>query len=227
MVIMATGVKPNITLAKDAGIEIGITGAIKVNTKMQTSSVDVYACGDCVETFSRITGQPVYKPLGSIANKTGRIAGDVVTGGRLEYKGNLGTGIFKIFDLVVASTGLTEEEARQAGYEVVICHNIKLDKPHYFKGKEMLIKAVADKATDKLLGVQIIGYKGVDKRIDVFATLITYGATVDELFHLDLAYAPPFSTTKDPVHYTGMILENMLHHERPLKTASEVKELKD
>ena len=225
MVIMATGVKPNVTLAKRAGIELGVTGAIKVNNKMQTNVPDIYACGDCIETFSAITGNPVYRPLGSTANKTGRIAGDVLSGGSLEYKGNLSTGIFKLFDLTVANTGLTEKEAIEAGYEIITCHNIKPDKPHYFQGKEMVIKAIADKATQRLLGVQIVGYEGVDKRTDVFATLITYGARVDELFHLDLAYAPPFSTTKDPVHYTGMILDNALNNNRPIISAKDTQQM--
>lgn len=225
MVIMATGVKPNVTLAKEAGIETGVTGAIKVNTKMETNIKDIYACGDCIETFSIITTKPVYRPLGSTANKTGRIAGDVLTGGTLEYRGNLGTGIFKLFDMTIANTGLSEREAIEEGYDIIVCHNIKPDKPSYFHGKEMVIKAIADKKTEKILGVQIVGYDGVDKRIDVFATLITYGAKVDELFHLDLAYAPPFSTTKDPVHYTGMILDNALNNNRPIITAKEAKEL--
>ena len=222
MVIMATGVRPNVELAQSFGVEIGTTGAIKVNEKMQTNIADVYACGDCIETFSVITNKPVYRPLGSTANKTGRIAGDVATGGSLSYKGNLSTGIFKLFDLAIATTGLSEAEALSEGYDIEICHNIKPDKPAYFHGKEMVIKAIADRKTQKLLGVQIVGYEGVDKRIDVFATLITYGATVDELFHLDLAYAPPFSTTKDPVHYTGMILDNALNHNRPIVTAAEI-----
>ena len=225
MVIMATGVKPNVALAEEAGIEIGVTGAIKVNSKMQTNFKDVYACGDCIETFSTITRKPVYRPLGSTANKTGRIAGDTITGGTLEYRGNLSTGIFKLFDLNIASTGLSEREALAEGYEIVMCHNIKPNKPEYFNGKEMVIKAIADKPTQKLLGVQIVGYEGVDKRIDIFATLITYGAKVDELFHLDLAYAPPFSTTKDPVHYTGMILDNAINNNRSIITAKGVQNL--
>ncbi len=225
MTIMATGVKPNIKLAKDTGIETGITGAIKVTTKMETNIKDIHACGDCIETFSIVTGKPIYRPLGSTANKTGRIAGDVVTDGNLKYRGNLSTGIFKIFDITVANTGLSEKEAICEGYDIAICHNIKPDKPAYFHGREMIIKAIADKKTERILGVQIIGYEGVDKRIDVFATLITYGAKVDELFHLDLAYAPPFSTTKDPVHYTGMILDNAINKGRPIITSKEVEKL--
>ncbi len=226
-VILSTGVRPNTTLAQSAGIEIGTTGAILVNDTMETNIPNIYACGDCIETYSQITGKKVYRPLGSTANKTGRIAGDCATGGNLKYRGNLGTGIFKLWEFTVATTGLGEKEAITQGFDIQICHNIKPNKPEYMGGKEMIIKAIADKATSRILGVQIIGQEGVDKRIDVFATLITYKATVDELFHLDLAYAPPFSTTKDPVHYTGMILENALNQGRPLITAEQVKNLKN
>lgn len=223
MVIMATGVRPNTALATSMGIELGKTGAIKVDLQMKTNLKDIYACGDCIETFSAITEKPVYRPLGSTANKTGRIAGDALTGGKLKYRGNLSTGIFKLFDLTIASTGLSEKEALDEGYDIEISHNIKPDKPSYFHGEEMVIKSIADRKSQRLLGVQIIGTTGVDKRIDVFATLITYKATVDELFHLDLAYAPPFSTTKDPVHYTGMILDNAINNGRPIITANEVR----
>jgi len=225
MVVIATGVRPNTELARQANLEIGVAGAIKVNNKMQTSNQDIYACGDCIEQFQLITGRPTYRPLGSTANKTGRIAGDCVTGGPLEFRGVLGTGIFKVFDMTVAQTGLTEREAREQGFEVVVCHNIKPNKPEYLGGKEMTIKAIADKASGRLLGVQIVGADGVDKRIDVFATAITFGAKVEDLFHLDLAYAPPFSTTKDPIMYTGMILDNAINRGRPLITPEELDEL--
>ncbi|MBC8059691.1 MAG: FAD-dependent oxidoreductase [Clostridiaceae bacterium] len=222
-VIMAVGIRPNIEIAQNAGIELGATGAIKANSKMQTNFDYIYACGDCAESYSLITGKNIYRPLGSTANKTGRIVGDSITGGSLEFRGILGTGIFKVFDLVVAYTGLSEKEAIKEGYGVVICYNIKPDKAVYYGGEEMTIKAVADKNTGKLLGVQIVGTSGVDKRIDVFATAITFGAKVEDLFHLDLAYAPPFSTTKDPVMYTGMILDNAINKGRELITPEELK----
>ena len=222
MVIVAAGVRPKVDLAHKAGIIIGQTGAIQVNQQLQTNIPDIYACGDCIEHYQLITGQPVYRPLGSTANKTGRIAGDCVTGGNLTFRGVLGTGIFEIFNLTVAQTGLTEREAKDQGFEVVVCHNTKPHKPEYMGGKEMTIKAVADKQSGRLLGVQIVGEAGVDKRIDVFVTAITFGAKADDLFHLDLAYAPPFSTTKDPVLYTGMILDNALHRGRELITAGEL-----
>ncbi|MGL6198806.1 MAG: FAD-dependent oxidoreductase [Lachnospiraceae bacterium] len=225
LVLVSTGVRPNTELAAAAGIELGTSGAIRVNIKMETSLPDIYACGDCIEQFHVVTGKPVYRPLGSTANKTGRIAGDSITGGSLEFRGILGTGIFKIFSMTVAQTGLSEREALKLGYDVVVCHNVKPNKPEYMHGKEMVIKGIADKETGRLLGVQIVGYEGVDKRIDVFVSAITFKAKVEDLFHLDLAYAPPFSTTKDPVMYTGMILENAIHRGRPLMTAQELDSL--
>lgn len=223
MVLLATGVRPNVDLAKEAGIELGTTGAIKVDEKMRTNIEDIYSCGDCIEAFHLVTEKPVYSPLGSTANKTGRIAGDSITGGSLAFRGILGTGIFKIFNLTVAQTGLSEREAINQGYKVVVNHNIKPNKPEYMNGKEMIIKGVADKNTGRLLGVQIIGEEGVDKRIDVFVTAITFKAKAEDLFHLDLAYAPPYSTTKDPVMYTGMILDNIINRDRQLMTAQNLK----
>lgn len=222
LVLLSTGVRPNSELALAAGVALGASGAILVNERMETNQPGVFACGDCIEEFHIVTGKQVYRPLGSTANKTGRIAGDCATGGNLSYRGTLGTGIFRVLGLTVGQTGLTEREVREAGYDAAICHNTKPDKPEYFGGKEMVIKAVADRETGRLLGAQIVGEAGVDKRIDVIATAITYGAKVEDLFYLDLAYAPPFSTTKDPVLYTGMILENAIHGGRPLMTAQEL-----
>lgn len=222
MVLISTGVRPNTALAAAAGLELGAAGAIRVNTKMQTSQPDIYACGDCAEQFHLITEKPVYRPLGSTANKTGRIAGENVTGGTLEFRGILGTGIFKVFDMTVGLTGLSEREARELGMDVVVSHNIKPNKPEYMHGKEMVIKGLADRESGRLLGVQIVGYEGVDKRLDVFVTAITFKAKVADLFHLDLGYSPPFSTTKDPVMYTGMMLENAIQGGRPLMTAQEL-----
>ena len=222
IVISSIGVRPETELAVQAGIETGKTGAIKVDKKMRTNHMDIFACGDCTEQYHLVTGNPVYRPMGSTANKTGRIAGDCVTGGSLEFRGILGTGIFKIFDMTVAQTGLSEREATEQGFEIAVCHNIKPDKPEYMGGKEMIIKGIADIGTGRLLGAQIVGFEGVDKRFDVFVTAITYKAKVEDLFHLDLAYAPPFSTTKDPVMYTGMILDNAVHKARPLITAKEL-----
>ncbi|MDZ5713563.1 FAD-dependent oxidoreductase [Jeotgalibacillus haloalkalitolerans] len=222
LVILSVGIRPNTELAKEIGVEIGSTGAIKVNRKMQTNVPNVYAVGDVAESFSLITGKPIYRPLGSTANKTGRIAGQVITGEDTEHRGILGTGIFKVFDLAVAQTGLTEKDAVEEGYTIEVLHNIKPDRPEYLGGKEMVIKAVADRRTGKLLGAQIVGPQGVDKRIDVFVTAISFGAKAEDLFHLDLAYAPPFATTKDPVMYTGMALHNAFNEKAPLITPQQL-----
>ncbi len=210
MVIVAAGVRPEISLAVEAGIKLGETGAIAVDKYLQTSDPDVYACGDCIETFNLITKKASYFPLGSTANKTGRIAGDVVTGGNLSFRGVLGTGIFKVFDLSVARTGLSERQAREAGYDIEAAHIIKPDKTAIAGGQELIIKAIADRKTKKLLGVQILGTEGVDKRIDVLVTAMTLGAKVNDLFHLDLAYSPMHSIAKDPVMYVGMVLDNAI-----------------
>ncbi|SFC66220.1 NADPH-dependent 2,4-dienoyl-CoA reductase, sulfur reductase [Alkalibacterium subtropicum] len=226
LVIIAVGVRPNTVLATEAEIELGETGAIKVDTHMKTSAEDVYAVGDVAESFNRVTGQPSYHPLGSTANKMGRIAGDHLTGGPLEFKGTLGTGIFRLFDLTVAYTGLSEKEAVAAGFDPVVIHNIKPAHAKYVGGQEITIKGVADRESGRFLGAQIIGPEGVDKRIDVFATALTFEAAAEDLFHLDLAYAPPYSTTKDPVMYTGMVLENA-RKRLPVVTPEEVVQLQE
>ncbi|WP_249869581.1 FAD-dependent oxidoreductase [Oceanobacillus saliphilus] len=222
MVILAIGVRPNTKLAQTIGAEVGASGAIKVNKKMQTNLPDIYAVGDVAESFSIVTGKPVYRPLGSTANKMGRIAGDVITGGDLEHRGILGTGILRVFDLAVGYTGLSEKEAKADGYDIEVLHNIKPARAEYLGGKELVIKAIADRKTSRILGVQIVGEDGVDKRIDVFVTAISFNAKAEDLFHLDLAYAPPFSTTKDPVMYTGMALQNAIDKKNKLITPLEL-----
>jgi NADPH-dependent 2,4-dienoyl-CoA reductase/sulfur reductase-like enzyme/rhodanese-related sulfurtransferase len=224
MVILATGVRPNTKLAKEIGVEIGASGAIAVNSKMQTNLPDIYAVGDVAESYSLLTGKPIYRPLGSTANKMGRIAGDVITGGTLEHRGILGTSILRVFDLAVGQTGMNEVEALEEGYDIEILHNIKPARAEYLGGKELVIKAIADRVTGKILGVQIVGEEGVDKRIDVFVTAMTFKAKAEDLFHLDLAYAPPFSTTKDPVMYTGMALQNAIEKKNKLITPKELTE---
>lgn len=205
IVISAAGIRPNTELAAEIGLEIGATKAVSVNKKMQTSVPGIYAVGDVAESFSIVTGKPIYRPLGSTANKMGRIAADAITGGDLRHRGILGTSIVRIFDLEVAQTGLTEKEAVQDDFDVQVVELEKRSKPAYMDGKKMFIKAAIDRKSNRLLGAQIVGEEGVDKRIDVLATAIFFGADAEDLFHLDLAYAPPFSSPKDPVHYIGMI----------------------
>lgn len=222
IVLIATGVRPNTKLAESIGVKLGSSGAIEVNTKMQTNIPDVYAVGDAAESYSVLTGKPLYRPLGSTANKMGRIAGDVITGGKLEHRGILGTGILRVFDLAVGQTGMNEREALEEGFDIEVLHNIKPARAEYLGGKELVIKAIADRETGRILGVQIIGEEGVDKRIDVFVTAMTFKAKAEDLFHLDLAYAPPFSTTKDPVMYTGMALQNAIEKQSKLITPQEL-----
>ncbi|WP_125777243.1 FAD-dependent oxidoreductase [Antribacter gilvus] len=222
LVIVSVGVRPAVDLAVQAGARIGVTGAVAVDRRQRTSVERVWAVGDVAESFHVVTGEPVWVPLGSTANKTGRIAGDAMTGGPLEHRGILGTSIVRVFDLGVAQTGLTEVQAREAGYDIEVLHNIKPDRPEYLGGKPLVLKAVADRASGRLLGAQAIGASGADKRIDVLATAITYGADVADLFHLDLAYSPTYATTKDPVHYTGMALTNAIHRTAPLITPAEL-----
>ena len=177
---------------------------------MRTNDKDIYACGDCAETFSAVTGLPAYYPLGSTANKTGRIAGDAATGGKERYRGSLGSGIFRVLDISVGFTGLGAREAQAAGFDAAAVKITTADKGEVFGGRAMEIKAVADRKTHRLLGAQIIGAGGVDKRIDVFASMITCMKNAEDLAHLDLCYAPPFSTARDPVHIVGMVLSGAL-----------------
>lgn len=222
LVIVSVGVRPNVELAEQAGVRLGPTGAVAVDRRLRTGVEHVWAVGDVAESFHAITGEPLWVPLGSTANKMGRIAGDAMTGGQLEHRGILGTSIVRVFDLGVAQTGLTEDQARAAGYDVEVLHNIKPDRPEYLGGTPLVLKAVADRATGRLLGAQAIGASGADKRIDVLATAITYGADVADLFHLDLAYSPTYATTKDAVHYTGMALTNAIHGQAPLVGPAEL-----
>jgi Uncharacterized NAD(FAD)-dependent dehydrogenases len=210
MILLAAGVKPAVDLAKSAGIELGSTGAIKVDRHMKTSDPDIYACGDCAEYFQRITGSPVYRPLGSTANKTGIIAGNHIAGGNDEFQGVLGTGIFQVFDLTVAQTGLTAEEAVQAGFDPIVSLDRRSNKPEFMGGEEMTISMVADRKSGLLLGCQIVGTQGVDRRIDVIAAALTLKGKVEDLISMDLAYAPPYSTPKDPLFFTGIKLRQLL-----------------
>ncbi len=228
MIILAAGVKPATELVKNKNIKPGPRGGIIVNDKMETNIHDIYAVGDCCEVKSTVTGEYIYRPLGSTANKMGRIAGDVITGGDLRFRGVPGTGIFKTFSLAAAQTGLSEKEAKERGIDYLVSHNIKENQSKYLKeSRELVIKCIVERETKKILGVQIVGENGVDKRIDVFVTAMTFGAKVSDLFHLDLAYAPPFSTTKDPVMYSGMILDNAMHRGRRIVTASDLIALRD
>jgi len=209
LVLMAVGVRPNVDLAKACGLEIGETGAIKVNEYLQTSDESIYAGGDCVENVHLITGKPVYMPLGTVAVKHGRIIGDNITGGKSIFPGVIGTTILKVFDLNVARTGLTERQAKELGYDVITALCPGPDRTHFMPGqKPIRIKLIADAKTGKLLGAQMVGLGVVDKRIDIVATAIQMGATIDDLANFDLAYAPPYSTVIDTLIHAANVVRN-------------------
>ncbi|MGE5578868.1 MAG: FAD-dependent oxidoreductase [Bacillota bacterium] len=197
LAIWATGVRPNTALAKAAGIELGPTGAIKVDDNMRTSVPDVFAVGDCAENKNLLTGKPAWYPMGSTANKMGRIAAMNLEADREEapvLPGVLGTTVLKVFSTSAAKTGLSEKAAREEGFEVVTAVVPASDRAHYYPGYRMIVtKLVVDAPTHRVLGAQVVGEGVVDKPIDIIATAITLGGTVDDLAVLDLAYAPPFS----------------------------------
>lgn len=203
IVLIATGIRPNVELAKQVGIKLGRTGAIKVDKNMGTNIENIYACGDCIELYNTVTSEAIYRPLGSTANKTGTIAGSNISGKKEEFRGVLGTGIYRIFDMQVGYTGISSDEAKKLGLDVVTTVDQKVNKPEFMGGKPIITKTVAEKETGTLLGAQIIGFEGVDKRLDVLVTAITLKAKAEDLMHLDLAYSPPFSIPRDPLYYTG------------------------
>ncbi len=210
MVILAIGVSPETTLAKDAGLELGIKGSIVVNDRMETSISDIYAVGDAVQVKHFVTGQDALISLAGPANKQGRIAADNICGGDSHYTGSQGSSVIKVFDMTAATTGVNETNARKAGLDVdTVILSPMSHAGYYPDGKVMTMKVVFEKATYRLLGAQIVGYEGVDKRIDVLATAIRAGMKATELKDLDLAYAPPYSSAKDPVNMAGFMVENI------------------
>ena len=211
LVIFAIGVTPDTALAKDAGLKLGLRGSIEVNEKMETSAKDVYAVGDAVQIVNRVSGEKALIALAGPANKQARIAADNLCGGNSAYRGGIGSSVVKLFDLTVAATGLNEKTAAALGlsYEYVILSPD--DHAAYYPGGEtMTMKVLFEKESGKILGAQIVGKTGVDKRIDVLATAIYAGMTGSELKELDLAYAPPFSSAKDPVNMAGFMIENIV-----------------
>ena len=211
IVIMAVGVRPATGLARDAGIEIGPTRAIAVNDRMQTSDSDIYAVGDCAEKRNLISGKPVYVPLGSTANKEGRVAANAICGEKDSFPGILGSAICKVFDYSVARTGLGEEDARQAGFDVVTCLAPAPDRPHFMpESKPLFLKLIADRKSRRLLGAQATGPGDAARRIDIVAMALTAGMTVDQLANADLVYAPPYSPAVDNIITAANVLRNKL-----------------
>ncbi|MBQ8402287.1 MAG: FAD-dependent oxidoreductase, partial [Clostridia bacterium] len=210
MAVLAIGVTPDTALAGDAGLALGIRGSILVNDRMETSVPDIYAGGDAVQVKHFVTGEDTLIPLAGPANKHGRIIADNICGLDSRYKGSQGSSILKIFDLTAAVTGLNETQAKAAGMDADYVILSPMSHAGYYPGgKMMTMKVLFEKGTFRLLGAQIVGYEGVDKRIDVLATAIRAGMNAVDLKDLDLAYAPPYSSAKDPVNMAGFMIDNM------------------
>lgn len=210
MVVLAIGVTPDSALAKEAGLELGIKGSIVVNDRMETSEKDIYAVGDAVQVKHYVTGEDALISLAGPANKQGRIAADNVCGGDSRYLGSQGSSVIKVFDLTAATTGINETNAKKVGLDVEKVILSPMSHAGYYPGgKVMTMKVVFEKETYRLLGAQIVGYEGVDKRIDVLATAIHAGMKATQLKDLDLAYAPPYSSAKDPVNMAGFMIDNI------------------
>ncbi len=200
LVLLALGVRPNTDVARASGIPLGETGGVRVNERMETESPGIWAAGNCAESFHLVSRRPFFVALGTIANKQGRVAGINIAGGQAVFPGAVGTAMVKACDLEVARTGLQEKEAQEAGLTYITA---KIDAPtrsRYFPGSGgMTVKILAEKGSGRLLGGQIVGRQGAGKRIDILATALHAGFTVEELINLDLGYSPPFSTAWDPV----------------------------
>jgi len=211
LVVIAIGVKPSASLAKEANIELGSNGAIAVDSRMETNVPGIYAAGDCCETFNRITGAPTWMPLGDIANLQGRVAGENVAGGDAHFPGVFGTAIFKTFKLTVAITGLSEQSALESGFDPISIVTAGSDRARYYPGKQdFSLKLIANRKDGRLLGAQVIGLGSVDKMIDIAATALLGKLTCADLENADLAYSPPFSPVLSPIIVAAGILKSKL-----------------
>ena len=200
LVILGLGVRPNTALAQRAGIPLGVRGAIRVNDRMQTDTPGIWAAGDCAESFHLVSRRPVHIALGTIANKQGRVAGINIGGGYATFPGVVGTAVSKICKWEVARTGLQEREIRQLGLEFATATIKSTTRAGYYpQAGPITVKALAEKGSGRLLGAQIVGIEGAAKRIDIFATALHAGMSVQEMINLDLSYAPPYSNVWDPV----------------------------
>lgn len=211
LTILSIGVKPESNLAKDAGLDIGITGGVQVNEYLQTSDESIYAIGDVIEVRDFITGLPALKPLAGPANKQGRIVANNICGKNEKYLGTIGTSVVKVFDMTAASIGNNEKMLKNAGISYETVHIAPPSHATYYPGATTIfMKLIFDKNNGKIYGAQAVGYDGVDKRIDVLSTAIMGGMTVSDLQYLELAYAPPFSSAKDPVNMLGYVATNVI-----------------
>ena len=211
LVILAAGVRPNVELARSAGLKIGETGAIAVNEYLETSDPDIYAGGDCVECFDRVSGAWIYAPLGSTANLQGRIIGDNLAGGRESFPGVTGTAVMKSLNVNMAKTGLTERQAQEKGLDVVTSITPCMDHVHFYPGNKFFVmKLIAERKSGRLLGGQLVGQGDVIKRNDVLATALQFGATLQQVANLNLGYSPPFSHALDGVIHAANNTRNRI-----------------
>ena len=211
MVILSVGVTPDTAFLQGSGIARNTRGSIEVTAGMETSVPDIYAVGDAVTVNNYITGLPAFIPLAGPANKQGRIAADNICGLKSEYKGTQSSSVLKIFDMTVATTGLNEKTAVSAGIDFDKTYTYSASHASYYPGASMMsVKVLWNKADNKIIGAQIVGFDGVDKRMDVIATAIRFGAKITDLAELELCYAPPFGSAKDPVNMIGFVAENVV-----------------
>ena len=212
MVIISAGVTPNTEIARAAGIELGVSNAIRVNNRMQTNIKDIYAAGDCTENFHLVSKNYAWIPLGSTANKEGRCAAINIAGQYDAFPGILGSAVTRYDGFTISLTGLTETEAKKFGFDVISSTMTKKDRAGYMPSAENItIKLVADKRSKKILGAQAIGSGDADKRINTVASAIQADQTVDEFLHLDMTYAPPFSTAVDPLLSAALLINNKIY----------------
>ncbi|OEF96688.1 CoA-disulfide reductase [Desulfuribacillus alkaliarsenatis] len=211
IVLLSIGVRPDSQLAKDAGLKVNIKGAIEVDPYLRTSDEHIYAIGDAIEVNNFVTNEPSHIPLAGPANKQGRIVADNIMGANTQFKGTQGTSILKLFDMTIAATGINEKAATGLNYHYDAIHTFSPSHATYYPGATfMSIKTLFDKESGRILGAQLIGFTGVDKRCDVLATAIRANMTAYDLAELELSYAPPFSSAKDPVNMIGFAIENIL-----------------
>ncbi|MGA2548497.1 MAG: FAD-dependent oxidoreductase [Rectinemataceae bacterium] len=224
IVLLSIGIRPELALAKAAGLAVGASGGLEVDEELRTSDLDIYAAGDMIEVLHKVSGRKVRVPLAGPANRQGRIAASNALGMHMKYHGALGTSVFKAFDGVAASTGLSERAAREAGFDVGAAIVYKDNHASYYPGgKELVLKIVYDRKSSRLLGAQAFGSEGVEKRIDVLATALHGKMTLDDIAELDLAYAPPFSSANDPVNVAAFVAQNDVSGYSPLETAAGLK----
>lgn len=228
LVIVAVGAEPNSDLARGAGLEISPKGAIMVNSKMQTSDPDIYAGGDCVEVVNLITGKPGYYPLGSMANRQGRIIGTNLAGGNSEFPGGVGSFVVKVFELSVAAAGLSLKVARSEGFDAISALVIQFDRAHFYPEKDLMtLEMVVEKGTGRVLGIQGVGSMGDGTvgRINAVASILKYNPTTEDIGNLELAYSPPFSAAMDILNALGNTAENILAGKNRVVDVDEFDEL--